>query len=47
MNNLRKKFIDKQHKQIAVNTCWFIMKTDAEPDLPQRLSSLSGNNRHQ
>jgi hypothetical protein len=35
MKNQRKEFIDKQHKHIAVNTCWLIMITDAGPDLPQ------------
>ena len=36
MKNHRKQFIDKQHKNISVNTCWLIMITDAGPDLPQR-----------
>ena len=36
MKNQRKEFIDKQHKHIAVNTCWHIMLIDAGPDLPQR-----------
>jgi hypothetical protein len=35
---VRKKFIDKQHKHIAVNTWCLIMITDAGPDLPQHHS---------